>query len=107
MANASTRTNLVRRRKRRSDADIAVPRVTAERKGAPRRHDFDAGCPGQRDDALGAVVEHIEADEITAARLGPDGYPGAAEPSLEHVLHGGEFRLQQTAMPASSRSTRT
>src|SRR5258708_28475036 len=47
---------------------------------------------------MGAAVEHVEAYEIAATRLGPGRDPCAGEPGLEHFLHGCEFGFEQPTL---------
>src|SRR3984893_2059393 len=80
-------TDLVCRREGWGDTDVTVARITAVGKGAARGHDLDAGRLGQRHDALGAAIEHVQTDELAAARVGPRRDSSAAESGLEYFPH--------------------
>ena len=80
---------------RRRDPDVLVLRVFSVRERRPRLGDGDARILRQRDGALGGARQHVEADEVSALRLGPRRDLRLAEPVLEDLQHQRELRRQQ------------
>jgi hypothetical protein len=64
-----------------------------------RRRELDAGLLGQFHDLLCAAIEHVERDEVAAARIGPARDAGPCERRLERLAHLREFRRDDRAMP--------
>src|SRR5690606_13811698 len=89
---------LVQRRERGRDADVAVPRVPAVREGGTRRSEGDPGLLGQLDDARGRAVDDVEAAEVPAPGLGPGGDAVRAEPLGQDPQHGVELGTQDLAV---------
>src|SRR5690606_10018967 len=96
--------DLEERRVARREANVAVVRVLAVRKGRAGLGQLDAGLAGEAHDLARVARRGVEAGEVAAARAGP-GRDGAVVAELfgEHALDRVELRLEDGGVPAHVR----